>query len=146
MRVLRGGGSIHDEYSGKLQAEWTSNLEGNSEFEGAYYMMLRGVDRFRTEFSSYPGSLERDFETDIAKLKSCVAKVMAEYSVSNVQVNDDYAHEVCRYGGAELHAMAAIMGGCAAQEAIKILTKQYVPVDNLFLFNSMTSSSITLNI
>jgi len=146
LRLLRGGGSIHDEYSGKLQSEWTSNLEGNSEFEGAYYMMLRGVDRFKTEFSSWPGSLERDFETDIAKLKVCVAKVMAEYNVNNVQVNDDYAHEVCRYGGAELHAMAAIIGGSAAQEAIKILTKQYVPVDNLFLFNSMTSSSITLNI
>jgi len=156
LRLLRGGGSIHDEYSGKLQARdncWTSQLDGNGSggvSEGPwYYMVLRGVDRFRSEFSSYPGSLERDFEADIAKLKSCTAKVMSEsYNVSSgtVQIVHEYVHEVCRHGGAELHAMAAFIGGCAAQESIKILTKQYVPVDNLFLFNSMTSTSVSLNI
>ena len=57
-----------------------------------------------------------------------------------VQVKPEYVHEVCRHGGAELHAMAAFVGGCAAQESIKLLTKQYVPVNNLFLFNSMTFS------
>ena len=85
LRLLRSGGSIHDEYSGKQQQQnqdWTSDLDGNAGClsEGAwYYMVLRGVDRFRTEFSSYPGSLERDFEADIAKLKSCTAKVRDEY-------------------------------------------------------------------
>jgi len=155
LRLIRGSGSIHDEYSGALSsvAELTSELEqqGNSPVsEGAwYYMVLRGVDRFRTDFSSYPGSLERDFEADIAKLKSSTVKVMSEsYNVPSgtVQIKTEYVHEVCRHGGGELHAMAALVGGCAAQEAIKLLTKQYVPVNNLFIFNSMTSSSVTLKI
>jgi hypothetical protein len=38
------------------------------------------------------------------------------------------------------------MGGCAAQEAIKLLTKQYVPINNLFLFNTMTMASLNLKI
>ena len=77
------------------------------------------------------------------------SQVMSEsYNVPSgtVQIKTEYVHEVCRHGGGELHAMAALVGGCAAQEAIKLLTKQYVPVNNLFIFNSMTSSSVTLKI
>ena len=66
--------------------------------------------------------------------------------ISTSLIKDDYVHEVCRYGAAEPHAMAALVGGCAAHEAIKLLTKQYVPVDNLFLFNSMTMNTVTLKI
>jgi amyloid beta precursor protein binding protein 1 len=46
---------------------------------------------------------------------------------------DDYIHEMGRYGGSGLHAIASIIGGCAAQEAIKLITKQYVPVNKLFI-------------
>ena len=52
----------------------------------------------------------------------------------------------CRYGGCELHAVASILGGCAAQEAIKLLTKQYVPVDNLFVFNAVKSETVSLKV
>ena len=51
-----------------------------------------------------------------------------------------------RYGGCELHAVASILGGCAAQEAIKVLTKQYVPVDNLFVFNAVKSETVSLKV
>ena len=51
-----------------------------------------------------------------------------------------------RYGGCELHAVASILGGCAAQEAIKLLTKQYVPVDNLFVFNAVKSETVSLKV
>ena len=61
-------------------------------------------------------------------------------------IKDDFVHEVCRYGAAEPHALAAFIGGCAAHEAIKLLTQQYVPIDNLFLFNAMTLNTLTLKI
>ena len=51
-----------------------------------------------------------------------------------------------RYGGCELHAVASILGGCAAQEAIKLVTKQYVPVDNLFVFNAVKSETVSLKV
>ena len=75
-----------------------------------------------------------------------MSNIMSECykGISTSLIKDDYVHEVCRYGAAEPHAMAALIGGCAAHEAIKLLTKQYVPVDNLFLFNSMTMNTVTL--
>jgi NEDD8-activating enzyme E1 regulatory subunit len=46
---------------------------------------------------------------------------------------------LCRaqWGGCELQTMAAIMGGWAAQEAIKLITEQYVPMKKLFIYNGM---------
>ena len=58
----------------------------------------------------------------------------------------DYVYEVCQLGASEPHALAALIGGCAANEAIKLLTKHYVPIDDLFLFNSMTMNTVTLKI
>lgn len=39
-----------------------------------------------------------------------------------------------RYGAAELHAVASLMGGIAAQEAVKLLTHQYVPLNNTYVY------------
>ena len=50
----------------------------------------------------------------------------------------------CRYGAAELHSVAAYMGGVAAQEVIKVLTQQFVPVNNTFIYNAMKQTSVTL--
>ena len=40
----------------------------------------------------------------------------------------------------------AYAGGCAAQEVIKLITKQYVPLDNTFIFNSVTTTTATLRL
>lgn len=39
------------------------------------------------------------------------------------------------------YVLIIIAGGCAAQEVIKIITKQYVPLDNTFIYNAMQSTS-----
>lgn len=36
--------------------------------------------------------------------------------------------------------MAAFLGGVVAQEVIKVVTGQYVPVDNLVIYNAVTSN------
>lgn len=162
LRLVRGS-CIKDEYTGTSgksnppqngeishasSFDWAGNLDEQSAYSDAatYYIILRGVDRFRTEYKNFPGAL--DVESDIGRLKKSIEKVLNDYSIPGnaVAIKDDYIHEVCRYGGAELHAMAAFMGGCASQEAIKLLTKQYVPVDNLFVFNTMTSETNQLKI
>jgi len=52
----------------------------------------------------------------------------------------------CRFGAAELHNIAAFMGGVGSQEVIKLITHQFVPVNNTFLYNGIngTCSSETL--
>ena len=37
------------------------------------------------------------------------------------------AGEICRFGAGELHCVGAVMGGLAAQEAIKLITGQLLP-------------------
>ena len=46
----------------------------------------------------------------------------------------------------ELHTMAAYMGGVAAQEVIKIISGQFVPVNNTFIYNGMKQTSVTLEL
>ncbi|KAI3401352.1 hypothetical protein diail_11436 [Diaporthe ilicicola] len=47
--------------------------------------------------------------------------------------------EVARAGGGELHNISALTGGMVAQEVIKIITKQYIPVDNTCIFDGISS-------
>ncbi|KAK0120591.1 hypothetical protein ONS96_010795 [Cadophora gregata f. sp. sojae] len=56
------------------------------------------------------------------------------------------AAEVARAKGGELHNISALTGGMVAQEVIKIITKQYIPIDNLCIFDGITSKAQVLRI
>ncbi|KAI4867912.1 hypothetical protein F4820DRAFT_467054 [Hypoxylon rubiginosum] len=49
------------------------------------------------------------------------------------------AQEVARAGGGELHNISALTGGMVAQEMIKIITKQYIPIENTCIFDGISS-------
>lgn len=49
------------------------------------------------------------------------------------------AEEVARAGGGELHNISALTGGMVAQEVIKVITKQYIPIDNTCIFDGIVS-------
>jgi hypothetical protein len=46
-----------------------------------------------------------------------------------------------RYEGSQLHTIASFIGGVASQEAIKLLTHQFKPINNTYVFNGITSES-----
>ncbi|KAK4238178.1 hypothetical protein C8A03DRAFT_15330 [Achaetomium macrosporum] len=56
------------------------------------------------------------------------------------------AEEVARAGGGELHNIAALTGGMVAQEMIKIITKQYIPIDNTCVFDGIWSRAHVLEL
>jgi NEDD8-activating enzyme E1 regulatory subunit len=56
------------------------------------------------------------------------------------------AQEVARAEGGELHNIAALTGGMVAQEMIKIITKQYIPIDNTCVFDGIASRSQVLRL
>ncbi|KAF5661843.1 amyloid beta binding 1 [Fusarium heterosporum] len=71
-------------------------------------------------------------------------EIMAFISKNTPQVaeNGRYrktAQEIERAAGGELHNISAVMGGMVAQEMIKIITKQYVPIDNTCIFDGIDS-------
>lgn len=49
------------------------------------------------------------------------------------------AQEVIRSNRGEVHNTAAITGGMVSQEMIKLITNQYVPIDNTCIFDGIES-------
>ncbi|KAB1273089.1 NEDD8-activating enzyme E1 regulatory subunit [Camelus dromedarius] len=117
----------------------------NPDNEIVLYLMLRAVDRFHKQHGRYPGMSNYQVEEDIGKLKSCLTGFLQEYGLS-VMVKDDYVHEFCRYGAAEPHTIAAFLGGAAAQEVIKIITKQFVIFNNTYIYSGMSQTSATFQL
>lgn len=66
-----------------------------------------------------------------------VAKIVPNAEKNERIVNA--AQEVARAEGGELHNIAALTGGMVAQEMIKIITKQYIPIDNTCIFDGISS-------
>ncbi|ODM20199.1 hypothetical protein SI65_05187 [Aspergillus cristatus] len=51
----------------------------------------------------------------------------------------DATKELRRTEGGELHNVSALAGGLVAQEALKVITRQYVPLDNTCIFDGVRS-------
>lgn len=60
-------------------------------------------------------------------------------------LNNAFA-EVDRVRGQELHNISSLTGGVVAQEAIKIITRQYVPVDNTCIFDGIKGTTLVLKL
>nr|XP_004543363.1 NEDD8-activating enzyme E1 regulatory subunit [Maylandia zebra] len=145
LRVVRCR-SLAEEYSvDTVNKDEITSCMDSPDSEMVFYLMLRAVDRFYQQHSRYPGVYNYQVEEDISKLKVCVNSLLQEYSL-NVNIKDDYIHEFCRYGAAEPHTVSAFLGGSAAQEAIKIISHQFVPFNNTFLYNAMSQTSATLRL
>ena len=52
---------------------------------------------------------------------------------------DTAVKEIKRAGGGELHNVSSLTGGMVAQEVIKIITKQYVPINNTCIYDGIRS-------
>lgn len=59
---------------------------------------------------------------------------------------EDFLDELARGDGFQMHNIAAIIGGMAAQEIIKLLTHQFVPLDNTVVFDGITDDTTTLKL
>lgn len=46
-----------------------------------------------------------------------------------------------RCAAGELHVVASVLGAIGAQEAIKLLTAQYVPVSGALIYNAMACTT-----
>jgi amyloid beta precursor protein binding protein 1 len=105
-----------------------------------------------------PGEPGSDYETDATKLTGIAHKIIDNLiNEAGTQIEDpEYSDlkadvericiEITRAGGKELHNIASLAGGMVAQEIIKVLTAQYVPIDNCCLFDGVASRSSVLKI
>jgi len=134
---IQRGSNLSDEFN---SSNFNLSLD-DPDSDALYYLVLRAVDRYMTEFGTNPGLTEADIELDIGRLKTITSAMLGQMGLNTApQGIDEHIHEVCRYGGAELHSVAAFLGGAAAHECVKLLTSQYLPLDNLVLYNAVTGN------
>jgi len=133
--------SLQDEYQ-NLPSALDSGLGNDNSVN--FYLALRAAESFSDKFHRSPGSGE-DLEGDFQHLKEVCANILRQYGSSKV-LDEKYLREIVRFGGSELHPLAALMGGVTAQEAIKLITHQYQPLNNTLVFNGMDCTSQAMKI
>ncbi|KAI3323565.1 hypothetical protein HD806DRAFT_544292 [Xylariaceae sp. AK1471] len=71
------------------------------------------------------------------EIMSCITQLVPQ-AAGNKRM-EQIAQEVARARGGELHNISALTGGMVAQEMIKIITKQYIPIDDTCIFDGISS-------
>ncbi|CAG8583865.1 9486_t:CDS:10 [Acaulospora morrowiae] len=147
--------SLQEEYISdpkKVELEqWLQDPQDNI----IHYVLLRAVDRFYATHLHHPDAAtffsEDDSEglgeaakSEFESLKAQVHSLLEAWQISNPPEHlDDYIHEICRAGGSELPNIASLIGGLVSQEVIKLITHQYVTVNNTCIFDGVRSVSST---
>ncbi|PVI04625.1 hypothetical protein DM02DRAFT_555788 [Periconia macrospinosa] len=105
-----------------------------------------------------PGEADSDVEADTEKVTGMavhIANQLVKEANTSLDEDDlstlnkqlsDFSHELVRAGGAELHNISAVTGGTVSQEIIKVITEQYVPVDNTCIFDGVKSKTAVFRV
>lgn len=108
-----------------------------------WYLGIRACQVFFQKYGRYPGTSD-DWEPDVALLFENIWKqVVHHYQLHDQELVQEHGLSICqeltRYANAEIHNIASVVGGVASQEAVKIITGQYIPFDNSYVFNGIVS-------
>ncbi|KAK3184372.1 hypothetical protein Dsin_031658 [Dipteronia sinensis] len=138
---------IEDEFSNPSITELQKYLtDEDYSVAVGFYILLRAADRFAANYNCFPGEFEGPLDEDISRLKTTAVGVLSDLGCNGSTVTEDLINEMCRFGAAELHAVAAFIGGIASQEVIKLITKQFVPMSGTFIFNGIDHKSQLLSL
>ncbi|OSX81262.1 hypothetical protein BU14_0023s0066 [Porphyra umbilicalis] len=131
-----------------LPAHYEANAgDGGAPSAASLYVALRAADRFYGHHGRYPGETIYgepdgvDVDGDAALVRDLAAGVRAEVGLPPAASDDGDVVEVVRAAAAELHPVAALVGGLAAQEVMKLVTKQFVPVNNTVVVNLVAGTT-----
>ncbi|KAL0083979.1 NEDD8-activating enzyme E1 regulatory subunit [Phycomyces blakesleeanus] len=123
---------------------WLENEDNMS-----YYMVYRAADLFHEKHKIWPGSRGGDNLEDVKLLRIEVAKVLGSLQITKEksdillqqQAMENAITNYVRFANRETANLSALIGGLAAQEVIKLITRQYIPINNTCVFNGISSTS-----
>jgi NEDD8-activating enzyme E1 regulatory subunit len=114
-----------------------------------WYLGLRACQNFYQRKGYYPGcnpDTKHSWKDDIPNLtKIYIEEIIPSYQLSDQELLTDHenvekvCYELTRYSNAEIHNVASVVGGVASQEAVKIITGQYIPLNNTYVYNGIVS-------
>lgn len=148
--------SLEDEFSNPLSEEigYYEEFPSKEQTPIMWYLALRAADRFQSNQGRWPGAIEDNdgaLSSDVDAVHGELMSLVAEMKLPAENFAEDalsrkHAQEITRYGGVELHNTAAVVGGIASQEAVKIITHQYTPLNNTYVFNGVSCSGSTYSL
>jgi len=149
LKVLRYN-TIENEAAGKVDAGSLGvhllNFTTGGPGDGCWYLAFRAAEKFKAQYNRYPGEGTATPHDDFDNLKKLADTFVTSVGFDTDQLPVEYLQELCRYGNSQIHNIAAVMGGVAAQEIIKLVTHQWVPLNNTFVFNGVNSSSAAFSV
>jgi amyloid beta precursor protein binding protein 1 len=97
-------------------------------------VVLSAAAALQEEKGAYPGDADAEDvrERDAKELEARVRQLTPECGATM-----KHAAEVTRFASSQLHTTAAVLGGIASQEAIKLATRQFLPLDNFLVYNGI---------
>lgn len=119
-----------------------------------WYLALRTADIFMAREGRAAGSAPigsnvavtvDQLNNDVLALQSIQSELLRSTGLDSCISTPDMQvlSEVCRSGSSEPHVTAAFLGGIASQIVLKIILKQYVPLNNTMIWNGLFASSNT---
>ena len=97
-------------------------------------------------FVAYDSVFPRDQESMLSHCKATVETLQKESGATLdteavMERIEKVVKELARAREGELHNISALTGGMIAQEVIKAITKQYIPMDNTCVFDGIVSKT-----
>ena len=119
-----------------------------------WYFGLRAADIFLAGEGRAAGAKAKgdhsavsmdQLNADVLALQRIERDLLKATGLSEVVPEPDMAvlSEVCRSGSCEPHVTAAFLGGIASQITLKLLLRQYVPINNTMIWNGLFASANT---
>lgn len=127
-----------------------------------WFLAIWACQQFFQQYGRYPGTVDSEYEVDCHTMKILLQRLVVDQyqlspstggtAASNESTDShpslgtslpirDIATEVTRYANAEIHTIASVVGGVASQEIIKVITGQYIPINNTYVYNGIASTA-----
>lgn len=147
IKVIRGREIPRIEKKSTQTLNAVRNCLENSESVIPIYIAFEALDIIVDGIQN--GQLPPDSLDDDATWTMAIDRLLNLIAEGNDTVIDDEVRErvtkatqeLRRTEGGELHNISSLTGGLVSQEALKVLTRQYVPLDNTCVFDGIGSRS-----
>lgn len=116
-----------------------------------WYIALKACDLFYDEHGHYPGQDDRELalQSDAKNVQKYIVEILSKIRLDDNELVKStllsteeekdmaFAKEMTRYNNAEIHNIASVIGGVASQEAVKLITGKFIPMDGTYIFNGI---------
>jgi amyloid beta precursor protein binding protein 1 len=106
-----------------------------------WHIALRACDVYRDVHGAYPGEDLESLESQATEVHQSMLGLVQKMGLTMTVDLKPHAAEMVRYHNAQVHNVASIIGGVASQEAVKLITCQYIPLNNTHVYNGIAGTA-----